>query len=137
MKHYEQRTCSDCGTNYKPTGPAARYCCVCSGARSTLARKRATEKHQRMKLGDTYGTGSGGQQEGASNHQWKGGVASYRKFRSSICERCGKTATLVHHRDHNRNNNVTSNLESLCKQCHQIEHKCWLNFEGSETIRKE
>ena len=34
----------------------------------------------------------------------------------------------VHHKDHNRKNNVESNFELLCKRCHQVEHECWKNL---------
>jgi hypothetical protein len=44
------------------------------------------------------------------------------------CERCmaqGNTvaAVLVHHRDGNELNNLDSNHESLCVECHEAEHK--------------
>jgi 5-methylcytosine-specific restriction endonuclease McrA len=38
------------------------------------------------------------------------------------CERCGDRAVLVHHRDHISTNNARSNLESLCRRCHEREH---------------
>ena len=40
-----------------------------------------------------------------------------------LCERCGDAATLVHHKDHNQRNNHPSNHESLCRRCHDEEHK--------------
>lgn len=48
--------------------------------------------------------------------------------RHPLCERCeagGYTqeARLVHHIDRNARNNNFSNLESLCNECHDIEHK--------------
>lgn len=47
----------------------------------------------------------------------------------SECERCGsKEFLVVHHKDRNRSNSDPSNLETLCKSCHQIEHRCWENF---------
>lgn len=44
-----------------------------------------------------------------------------------LCERClkqGRTevATVVHHRDGNEWNNDPDNLESLCRQCHELHH---------------
>lgn len=45
-----------------------------------------------------------------------------------ICERCGEDniATLItHHIDHNRENNDPENFETLCANCHAIEH--WQN----------
>ena len=40
-----------------------------------------------------------------------------------LCERCGDAAALVHHKDHNQRNNHPSNHESLCRRCHDEEHK--------------
>lgn len=43
-----------------------------------------------------------------------------------ICNRCGYNkfikALVVHHTDHNRSNNVLSNLEVLCPTCHWEHH---------------
>lgn len=53
----------------------------------------------------------------------------YDKFRKSQCERCYSiNGLLVHHKDRDFSNNVPENLETLCKRCHQIEHKCWENI---------
>jgi hypothetical protein len=46
----------------------------------------------------------------------------------------GKYEWVVHHRDHDRSNNVDENFELLCKRCHQIEHECHKAFEGAEVI---
>lgn len=45
-----------------------------------------------------------------------------------LCERCWaggvvKRADLVHHKDRDELNNDMSNLESLCVQCHEAEHR--------------
>lgn len=40
-----------------------------------------------------------------------------------MCRRCGRVATLVHHRDRNAFNNDPMNHEPLCKPCHDAEHK--------------
>lgn len=46
------------------------------------------------------------------------------KNEPQICSRCGRTKRLiVHHKDRNITNNVKSNLEILCRRCHQKEHK--------------
>jgi hypothetical protein len=74
------------------------------------------------------GVGSGGNQEGENNHQYKTGIGTYsqRAFEhyGRKCNRCDSTELLlVHHRDEDRTNNDLSNLEVLCKGCHQ-EHHC-------------
>lgn len=48
--------------------------------------------------------------------------------KNPFCERHEKKgivvmAKLVHHRDHDTNNWADENLESLCKQCHEQEHR--------------
>jgi hypothetical protein len=97
------------------------------------------------------GVGKGGNQKhGADNPQYKNGSRYYQNNRRVIlkerefCERCGEYLVdlgpqmwVVHHKDHDRTNNVYENFELLCKRCHQVEHKCWEAFEGATTIRKE
>jgi len=55
------------------------------------------------------------------------GVSFYRKFKKDICELCGfvpidKCQLDVHHIDGVKNNNIESNLETLCSNCHRIVH---------------
>lgn len=67
------------------------------------------------------------------------GKYSYRKTtlneRPPICERCGydkhEAAIVIHHKDHNRENNKSENLEVLCANCHAIEH--WGEEENNFT----
>jgi hypothetical protein len=72
---------------------------------------------------------------GTNNPQWKGGRSPryYRKHLKDACERCGTTSRLViHHRDTDRSNNEPGNLETLCRRCHQIHHKCSTNFKAAK-----
>ena len=58
------------------------------------------------------------------------GKYSYRQTtlnnRPAVCERCGYdehiAGIVIHHKDRNRNNNSSENLEVLCAICHNIEH---------------
>ena len=60
---------------------------------------------------------------------------TYTKVRKDICELCGSTKyLLVHHKDHNTNNNTLENLQTLCKRCHQ-EHHCLRDELGRYTRR--
>src|SRR5579862_2293147 len=51
----------------------------------------------------------------------------YRRFKKNICERCGFIAKHmcqldVHHKDGQHHNNDPANLETLCANCHRLEH---------------
>ena len=68
------------------------------------------------------------------------GIGKYREWfildvwnkQDGECARCWKHLTarqmLLHHIDHDRHNNVLSNMEGLCKRCHQLEHECGKAF---------
>ena len=50
-----------------------------------------------------------------------------RQNKKPHCERCGFVASDlcqldIHHKDRNRKNNLLSNLETLCSNCHRLEH---------------
>jgi len=90
-----------------------------------------------------------GAPRGAGHWNYKDGSYTYETVRSEIreavryCERCAADLInakphgwCVHHRDHNHFNNERSNLELLCKRCHQVEHECWRAFESATTIPK-
>jgi hypothetical protein len=52
---------------------------------------------------------------------------TYRRHLKDACERCGFAPTdprqlHVHHRDRDRTNNAPENLETLCANCHALEH---------------
>lgn len=56
------------------------------------------------------------------------GIGNYRKKALSHynhkCNRCKTQSSLVvHHIDEDRTNNNISNLEILCKKCHQKHHE--------------
>lgn len=51
----------------------------------------------------------------------------YRRGMNIVCERCGfvpeHTCQLdVHHIDRNHSNDAPSNLQTLCANCHRLEH---------------
>lgn len=55
------------------------------------------------------------------------GQSNYRQHLQMTCQRCGFEAVVrdqmdVHHRDGNHKNNSVENLESLCANCHRLEH---------------
>lgn len=58
-----------------------------------------------------------------SGHKYR--EVAYAQY-GHICNRCGysnKLALEIHHKDRDRTNNNTPNLEVLCSNCHSIEHK--------------
>lgn len=76
-------------------------------------------------------------QRGDKNPNYKNGLsrATINRLTKSVliavgkdlftCERCGHTATIElprHHKDRNRANNASTNLEVLCIPCHNKEH---------------
>ena len=61
---------------------------------------------------------------------WEKCRKNYLKKKRFICERCGETATVVHHRVYLNSDNISdasvcygdNNLEALCIDCHNKEH---------------
>jgi len=118
-----RRVCIKCGDDIPATKySSSKYCSVkCRNAYLTYLYKI------RKGLIKKPGTGSGGNQWGENNHQYKNGIGLYKKLpfttKEKICERCGSNLNiLVHHKDENRSNNTLDNLEVLCKKCHQNHH---------------
>lgn len=118
-----RRVCIKCGGDiplekYKN----AKYCSGrCSSAFRSLQHAYKTGRIKKP------GVGSGGNQEQENNHRYKHGIGTYSKkgfeVHGNICKRCSNPAVLIHHKDHNRKNNNSDNLEPLCKSCHQKHHE--------------
>ena len=54
-----------------------------------------------------------------------------------ICNRSGSNKNIcVHHIDENKKNNEISNLEVICKTCHNIHHFTGKKYQLSEETRK-
>lgn len=113
--------CIQCGSCLH--GRKKRYC-------STKCRNRYISYQWRVRKGliKKPGVGSGGNQKGENNHRYKNGIGTYSKrafaHYGKKCSRCGSCKfLLVHHKDENRENNELSNLEVLCKSCHQKHHE--------------
>lgn len=68
---------------------------------------------------------------GTKHHSWINGINAYRKIMrraktKEICTHCqlaDKRVLIVHHLDHDRTNNVVSNLMWLCRNCHYLIHE--------------
>ena len=140
------KACLNCSGVYQPMGNCSKWCDTCA---VDIKKKQQDEgrynyrRRQGMKIGrgSVKGELGSGYKHGKSVFdRW----ARERVEALKACEHCGKDLSIRtqwnwvgHHKDHNPLNNVESNLIILCKQCHQIEHKCWKAFEGATTISKE
>lgn len=115
-----RQVCIKCGAPIKYIG--AKYC-------SSRCRNAYNAYKHAIKTGKIKnpGIGSGGNQLGENNPNYKTGIGSYSQLAMAhygrICNRCGsENNLLVHHINEDRTNNNLSNLEVLCKACHQNHH---------------
>lgn len=128
-----RRVCIKCGNEIPQTKyKNAVYC-------SEKCRNAYVNHRWRVNKGliESPGVGSGGNQLGQKNHQYKTGIGTYSKrafdHYGRKCNRCpSKQKLLVHHKDEDRSNNELDNLEVLCKRCHQ-EHHCKRDLLGKYT----
>lgn len=119
-----RRVCKRCGKILSKEKYAhAQYC-------STLCAGRQCSYNYRLSKGliKKPGVGSGHNQGlGRKHHSYKNGIANFSQkafaHYGKKCQWCGSIDYLVvHHKDHNRDNNSLRNLVVLCKQCHQEHH---------------
>lgn len=151
MRQYKPKACTVCGIIYTPTGQCSKYCSNCKIEQTKKVQKEAIKRWAFSK-GYLNGKGSGSTTGSENkNHMYKHGQCTFRRWAKELkesdkgfCNFCNKDLRLLthyewvgHHKDHNRMNNTKENLILLCKKCHQIEHKCWNNFESVTTISKE
>lgn len=118
-----RRVCKRCNITFIAKYRNAIYC-------STVCRNAYNAYKHAVKIGRIKkpGVGSGGAQLGTDNHMYKTGIGTYSEkafeFYGRMCNRCSSTEYLVvHHNDEDRTNNDISNLEVLCKSCHQKHHE--------------
>lgn len=65
-----------------------------------------------------------------NSQKWRDTQKAYMLSKNYICERCGKVASIVHHKTYLNPGNINDpnitlnwdNLEALCSTCHQNEH---------------
>lgn len=68
-----------------------------------------------------------------------GSTLSYGRFKKEYCEGCGdrrQYLLIVHHIDSDRTNNIETNLETLCANCHVCRHLYMDNNEWKYSSRK-
>jgi hypothetical protein len=119
-----RRVCIKCqGTLPSTRNKLAKYCS--DKCRNAYIAYQYCLRHGKFKK---PGSGSGGNQSGTDNHMYRTGIGDYSKrgfeHYGRICNRCQSTKfVLVHHKDEDRTNNDLTNLEVLCKRCHQKHHE--------------
>ena len=131
------KPCLICGVLFQPTGNCAKFCGACKPEH----KREYNRKNQylwcvRKGIIKNLGVGTGHAQEfGADHHSFKPDAPTrYKDYLKDACERCGSTRFICgHHKDRDRSNNDPSNIEALCKHCHQIEHDCAENLPTEMT----
>jgi len=73
--------------------------------------------------------------KGARHYRWKGGISPYPNYsfmyrqrmvilmNDPKCEICRSAAMDVHHKDLSKSNHQLSNLQALCRSCHNQLHR--------------
>jgi hypothetical protein len=136
MAKLYKKVCRECSVKFDGTGPAALYCSECS---QRIAKESSRRRSYNFRVANGFikkpGVGSGGNQFGCMNSQYRRGhtiaaslLQRLRRDADVACSRCASWAVLAHHRDRDVTNNEISNIEFLCKRCHQVEHRCWENL---------
>lgn len=129
--------CCDCDQpfTYQKTRLAGRKkvrCESCAKKHKEASAKARMDRY-RERNGQRVGVGSGGNQWGEHNAQWKNGTSKkyYRRLcfeaHGYACHHCGWSPSkpsempslLAHHIDEDRTNNAAENLRPVCKACHQ------------------
>lgn len=112
------------------------------GSRNTIGVQRLTESTERRLTAITriqrYNTGDiMRNQKGKNNNAYKNGIGMYKQTKGDKCSRCNSTTKLcVHHIDKDRTNNELSNLETICRRCHALEHDCISRLPKGEELSK-
>ena len=124
-------TCVDCKRKSVRTGRNQKRCLACVKIlKAEYWRVWAAKSGRIVRPGVGSGNAQG---RGKSHHSYKNGTGIFRQFTKDACERCGSTRFLcAHHKDRNRQNNLSSNIETLCKRCHQVEHGCAANLKNGD-----
>lgn len=124
----KEKICKECGKIFIDKFPFRKQCCseICKQNRAKRLRIESRVRRGITKCG-FVGKG-GASKKGKEHHSYKSGIGEYREIKYNymkennipeLCEICGSTEFLVvHHIDHNRNNNNIENLQLVCRSCH-------------------
>ena len=147
-ENLKEVSCQYCGCSIKPTGPNQKNCKSCLKKITNLDRQVSADMDRYKKFGTYDRIGQGGAQgSGKYSPFWRGEKILLSKSKNKIrservfCNRCGKNLLeasrwlwCIHHIDRDKTNQDPSNLELLCKRCHQLEHDCISHLEPVTTI---
>lgn len=130
-------TCKKCGVTFQKEMKSSYvwYCEDCRKKRN-VEINMAVKKRKIPTTEIGVGSGNSSKNKGHYTHpSFKTGIQAYRNIykdacliprtdgKKMKCELCGSEKYLcIHHLDHNRENNNISNLQCLCKRCHQKHH---------------
>lgn len=129
--------CRRCGKTFTWRARKMYFCPDCARKeKSEYVMRNRAKKDPSVKIG----VGSGGNQWGKKNHQFRGGGWNYKGIYATHhedevphCEICFSTDNLcIHHIDKNHSNNDPENLIMLCRRCHAKVHGLEKNFEINE-----
>ena len=132
LKLHEKNYCSvNCQSNSKKTGSWF----TCSFCKKPIYRTKSLIERSKSKrffcskaCAASYNNRE--YKTGENHPNFKNGKGSYRNkaFRElgEVCSRCGynrcRAALEVHHKDGDRTNNKSDNLEIICRNCHSEKH---------------
>lgn len=133
---FENCTCDTCGKTYlrnRLSRRTARYCSVectprnqCPLCKKVIVGRRVNRSQNKLRFCSSrciilyYWSING-----TTNHGAKGFASTLKRTGKIACERCGDDRLYVlciHHKDRNRKNLSQDNLETVCANCHILEH---------------
>lgn len=128
-KHRSSKYCSNaCAAQARQTKLVVT-CAQCGSQFERSRNKLTASKHGVLfcsrKCKDTAQSLTGLCPEIRPSHY--GTSNDYRNFKKSACEDCSDVREyllVVHHKDGDRSNNVSENLETVCPTCHVKRHLC-------------
>jgi hypothetical protein len=133
---YVERVCLTCGKHFRRNTLArshsTAYCsraCIerspCQVCGEIITGRRVFQSGERRFCSRRCSSLANHVLSGEKNYVVKGFASCIRRNGKLSCERCGfddARGLVVHHRDRDRANTAEENLETLCCNCHAIEH---------------